>query len=596
MGLRRHQARRRWLAGQSTALAALAQQRQQPADLITARHAARRALVRAEPLLQQQAQLQGLAAVLAAVESRQGRAVPAPVVDAALALLRHAAVELPALSDRRLATALAAATAALSGAPVHVVAASDEDAAATAAALRPVFDACGVTAAALSLDMPPAALAAGYRADVVLAGVRRLAADLARDEHLQSRLGADGPVPLLTRGAVWALLEPLDRVLADDALGPVQLSVADDPSGFGAALALARRLADTLVPGVHHDGHDLLDAGRDLLDSQAAAWPPLWRAAARRDDLVRQALYVRDGLQRGRDYELAPGNLLWLDEGLSERLTERAFGPGLSQALQLRLGVPMAPITRTLGRTSVPAFCQRYRHLAGTAPALAGLGAELWQAHGLVLHVAAEAPALPCRTLALPDRAAWEQALADAAGSGADSLARLVVLRRAADLTSLQALVQHPRAAWALEAVGPQAALQALGFGGPDAPAGLRVVFAEPPDTARAELAFLRRAADASSGPFEAVRLIHAYSRWLAERLPLPAALLRPLCRWWPGAAPRLLPALVAWAQRRTARQTRAHRLALPQRERQLQQQLSFTAARAPAVTPTSTPAPGTSP
>lgn len=594
MSLHRHLAKRRWLAGLDTGLAALAQQRQPPADLATARHAARRAAVRREPALQQQAQLQGLAAVLAAIEGRQ--TVPDTVVVAALALLRRGAVELPALQDRRLATALAAATAALGGEPVHVVAASDEDAAATAAALRPVFDACGLSAAALALDMPPAALAAGYRADVVVAGVRRLAADLARDEHLQSRLGADGPVPLLTRGAAWALLEPLDRVLADEALGPVQLSVAEDPSGFGAALALARHLVDTLVPGVHHEGLVLTDAGRALLDTHTAAWPPLWRAAVRRDELVAQALYVRDGLQRGRDYELAPGNLLWLDEGLSDRLPERGFGHGLSQALQLRLGIPMAPITRTLGRTSVPAFCQRYRHLAGTAPALAGLEAELWQAHGLTLHVAAHAPPLHCPTRALPDRPTWEQALADAAGSGADSVARLVVLRRAADLARLQALVQHPRAAWALESVGPQAALQALGFGSANAPAGLRVVFAEPPDTLRAELAFLRRAADASSGTFEAVRLVHAHSRWLADRLPLPAALLRPLCRLWPGAAPRLLPALVAWAQQRTARRTRAHRLALPQRERQLQQQLSFTAARPPGSAPGPQPAPGSSP
>jgi hypothetical protein len=240
----------------------------------------------------------------------------------------------------------------------------------------------------------------------------------------------------------------------------------------------------------------------------------------------------------------------------------------------------MAPVTRTVGRTSVPGFFARYRRLAGAAPALAGLESELLRQHGLVVWRAEAAPPQPCRSVAAADRAGWEQALRQEAGGGADSLARLVVLRRATDLAALQAIVQHPRAAWALEATGPQAALKALGFGSAQAPAALRVVFAEPPETVRAQHAFLQRAAEAGAQPIDAVRLLRADSRWLAERLPPAAALLRGLTKIHPRAAVWLLPALADLAQRVTARRARRWREALPQRERQMQQQLSFTPGR----------------
>lgn len=547
-------------------------------DLAGARAAMRRALARAEPALEIAAQARALAAAVATLQAA-GRPRPAlETVDAALALLHGGAVELPVLERRREAMALAATVAAFGGRPVHLVAANDDDAASAAAAMRPLFETCGVRATALTRETPPAALAAGYRADVVHAGLRRLAADLACDEALRQRLDPGDPLPTVTRGAHWALVEPLDRVLADEALGPVLTSVADDPSALGPALALARRVVDALQPGTDHDGLALTDAGRTRI--AAESWPPLWRAADRRDLLVRQALFVRDGLQRGRDYEFAPGGQLWLDETLAERLPDRAFGAALSQALQLRLGVPMAPITRTTGRTSVPGFFARYRRLAGAAPTLPGLAAELQRSYGLFVWRGGSIVEPACRTLASADRAGWERALQHEAGGGADSLARLVVLRRAGDLTALQALVQHPRAAWALEAMGPQAALKALGFGGPNPPAALRVIFADPPETARAQQAFLQRAAEAGAPNLDAVRLLHAQGRWLADRLPLAAALLRTLGPLVPRAAVWLLPALADLAQHVNARRARAWREAMPQRERQLQQQLSFTPGR----------------
>lgn len=555
-----------------------------PKALAAAAQLARRALARAEPALQRQAVLRTLAAVAATEAARRGSTLPPSVLDAALALRHAGAVELARLEDRRLATALAAASAALAGEPVHVVTANDDEALAAAEAMRPVIEACGLRCAAPTLAMSPADLVAAYGAGVVVAGVRRLASDLARDAQLATRLGADGPVPRLVPPAGQAFVEPLDRVLADDALGPIVLSVADDPTHLGEALAAACRFVDTLEPGLDHHDSDLSDRGRDRLAADLSRWPAAWRGQARSEALARQALFVRDGLAAGRDYTVlapgSPGNL-WLDDSLAERLPEREFAVHLLQALQLRLGLPLNPITRTVGRSSVPAFFAHYGRLAGCAPCLHGLDGELWRSHGLLRFTPAPLPVTRLRTLAVADQPSADTTLAQWATEADVALARLIVLRRAGDAPRLQARVAHPRAAWALESVGPQVALQTLAEGGPLQ--RLRVIFAEPPDHRRAGQAWLHRAADAlpTGAPApEALQLIAADSRWLAQRLPLAATAARWLCRAWPAAAPVVLPPLVWLAQALAARLASAHRIALPERERQLQRQLSFTANR----------------
>lgn len=583
-------AARRWRqaldARRATLDAALQAARAAPPDAAALQARLRRAAARGEPALTAQALADGLAAAIAAVERQQGAPLAATVCDAALALRLGAAVELATTAERRSAIALAAAGVALGGESVHVVCAGDEEATATAQALQPLLQACGLRAAALTLDMPPAALAEAYRAPVVCAGVRRLAADRARDDTLVQRLGADGPVPRLVPPVRQAFVEPLDRLLADEALGPVQLSVADDPTRLGDALAAACRFVDTLQPGRDQADGQLLPPGRERLDSDLGHWPAAWRGQARSEALVRQALYVRDGLVAGRDYQrLGTGDTapLWLDESLAERLPERDFAATLAQALQLRLGLPVTPVSRTIGRSSVPAFFARYARLAGAAPCLDGLDDELWRQYGLLRHAPVPLPRPACRVLGLPDAEAALQALSALAGGEETGLSRLVVLKRAGDAAALQARVAHPRAAWALEGGGPQAALAALAA---QAPLGrLRVVFAEPMDHRRGERAWLLRAAEMlppQAPPLEAVALVAADGRWLAQRLPWLAPALRALCRVWPRAALRLLPPLVALARATTARRASAHRASMPEREQQLRRQLSFTAAAAP--------------
>ena len=570
-----------------------------------------RAAARGDARLDAATRPAALACAALLMEPVLGHAVPAALLDAALALGDGGAVELHTARERQLTLALAGAVAAWSGRPCHLIAGSDDMAAASARSLAPLWAACGLHAAALAADTAPRASQAAYRADIVHASARRLAADLSRDRRLRASGAAQnnlnpgntpgqppggdphpghmiGPLISLTRGQYAALLDDLDRVLIDDALSPLVLSVEHDPTALLAAIQAAAGIADQLRPGI--DWHTAADgaiaitaAGETRLATLAAPLPALWRTPARRGLLVQQALFVRDQLRPGIDYQVSPGGQPMFDDRLGERLPDRDWMTGILQALQVRLGLPPTPITRTAERGSLQTFFAGYHQLGGTAPCLDGLAAELWRCHGLLTarphpDARGEAPAPPvCVATAAAQQAAVRAAVA--------APAALLVLRRPADGLAWGPLQQPGAVALALESTGPVMAVHALGFSAGAVSSvhpRLQLVMPEPLDSARAETAFLRRTADASGAPVAVVRLLHPQARALQDPLGAWGTLAERLCNTLPALAPQLLPPLLGLARWRLNRQHVHQRLALLQRERQLQQQLSFAGTATP--------------
>ena len=621
---------RRWQAQRAEALKAVVQQIDAArgesggigssgalvAWLAQSRAQRQRAAARGDPRLDAATRPAALACAALLMAPVLGHAVPAALLDAALALGDGGAVELHTARERQLTLALAGAVAAWSGRPCHLIAASDDMAAASARSLAPLWAACGLHAAALAADTAPRASQAAYRADIVHASARRLAADLSRDRRLRAARTAQGhpghpgagntdpghaigPLISLTRGLHTALIDDLDRVLIDDALSPLVLSVEHDPTALLAAIQAACGIADQLLPGTdflpYADGAIALTAaGKARLATLAVALPALWRTPARCAGLVQQALYVRDRLRPGIDFQAGPGGQPMFDDRLAERLPDRDWMTGILQALQVRLGLPPTSMSRTVERSSLQAFFAGYHQLGGAAPCLDGLAAELWRCHGLL--TARPHPEARGEALALPVCVASTAALQAAVRAAVATPATLLVLRRAADALTWAPLQQPGAVALALESAGPVMAVHALGFSAGAASSvhpQLRLVMPEPLDSARAETAFLRRTADASGTPVAALRWLHPQARALQDPLAawVGAGAAR-LCAALPALAPRCLPPLLGLARWRLSRQHAQQRLALLQRERQLQQQLSFagnaTPTNASAATPVS--------
>lgn len=571
------------------------------ASLRAAGQALRRALNREDAAAERAALALGLAAAQAAWR------LDAAVLDAACRLLNGGAVALPRAADRHAALALAAAAWSACGRPCVLLTADDEAAAQASRRLLPLFQQLGVDAAPAGSDASGTALRRAYAAAVVIVPARRFTADLARDRRersggdalrLEARLHGDAGAGLLvTRGLFALLVDELDRVLFDDAVNPVLLSVPDDSTALADAIQRSCALVEQLAPGPHYtldaaQGLAWTAAGAALAGALIGTLPPLWRQPERAEWLLRQALVVRDLLQPGRHYSLTQAQV-HLDDAIAAALPDRGLLPQLTQAIQARAGVALSPITRATDRASVLGLAGSAHRLAGASADLGGLDAALWRRHGLLADAAPATAPVEMAQEACADAGAW-QARVQAGFGAPPATHRLFVLRQ---LTTAARFAELPGAkteAWVLAALGPARALHQLqqrseAEGLPPA-RGIEIVFTEPLDSRRAEAQFVARVMDAAEGAeVRARRLVHADARWVAQALGPLAPPLRALCRHWPAAAPRLLSVTLALLRWQAARQQARALNAQAQREHQLKLQLSFAGAAA-APAPVSAP------
>jgi len=566
---------------------------EQAGDMTVAAQALRRALSRGDAVAEQSALKAGLLGAQAKAR------FTTPVLEAAWSLLNAGAATLAQAEQRHQALALAAAVWGASGRPCMVLTADDEAAAQALRVGAPLFEHFSLRAALAPSDAIGGALRSAYAAEIVYVPARRLAADLARDRRergggdasrLTAQLAGGGAVPLLTQGLHTLLVDEVDRVLFDDAVNPVMLSVPDDPTLLGPAIAAACALVEALQAGRDYEldethGLRWTPAGLLALPALSASLPALWRTTERGELLFAQALVARDLLQRGRDYALVGNGQVHLDDSVLARLPDRALISNLTLALQVRLQLPRSPITRATDRSSVLSLVGGAHRLGGLSANLDGLAAPLWSRHGLCVDAPSKtAAAWPCMLEPLASEAVWKERLQKSFDVSDVECARLYVLRHITDASQFAGLPGAQGQAWVLAGLGPARAIGALLHGEALVPRRLEIIFTEPLDSARAEAAFLCRAADSSGLPVEGRVLLQPRARSLTEALGDLAQALAWLCGRWPSLSPRLIKAALRLLRWRSARQQSAALQAMALREQQLRLQLSFAGTAASAA------------
>jgi preprotein translocase subunit SecA len=324
---------------------------------------------------------EALACVAAKVHRALGRDPYDSQIECAQALLDGLLVEMANGEGKSLAVAMAAATYALSGEPVHVFTANDFLAARDARQHAALFVALGLRVGVINAGSNLLQRRAAYAADVVYTTAQDLARDHLRDSQQKTKTLSDASTasPMFPRGLCCALVDEADQVLIDEATVPLDLvEVQEDPDLHAAcivALALARRVrldVDALID-LADCSVQWTDVGVARVELLSAPLGAGWLGRADRQELLSQALVALHALHADHDY-LVRGERV----DLLGHAQERAEWPRSLQTLvEIKEGCRPSPVLRTVARTRLQRLFPLYKHLAGTADSLVSCQDEL---------------------------------------------------------------------------------------------------------------------------------------------------------------------------------------------------------------------------
>lgn len=307
---------------------------------------------------------------------------------AAWLMLDGQLIEMSTGEGKTLATALAAAVAALGGAPVQVLTANDYLVERDCAQQRPYFAALGLGCACVTAALDRDARRRAWRHEVVYSTARELAFDYLRDHaelrgerdaavlRAQAIAAADGEVSAqpsdaaVLPGLTLCVIDEADSILLDEAVLPLILaapSAAIDDDGYRRAFtlsgALQRQRDYRLLPGERRAV--LTEAGRARVEQAVQGAGGVLRPARRACELVESALAARLLFRRGEQYAVVDGTLQLIDE-LTGRIADgRRWSGALHSMVEIKEGLEPSPPSETSAQITYQRFFPRYLRLCG---------------------------------------------------------------------------------------------------------------------------------------------------------------------------------------------------------------------------------------
>lgn len=333
-------------------------------------------------------------AVVSVVSSRKLGVTPYDTqLIAARIMLDNQLAEMATGEGKTLAAAIAAATAALAGVPVHVITSNDYLVERDARTLLPLYRALGLSVGAVLPQMDMAERKTAYACDITYCTAKELVFDYLRDglarprrsqlEQRAASLSTQGNAGTLLRGLCMAIIDEADSILIDEARVPLVLSRAALAGMEQTDYPQAWELSARLLPIQHFNlepaarNVQLTASGRARLQELAAEQPEKWLTARHCEDAVKTALAARHLLQRDRDYLIKDDKVMIIDENTGRTADGRAWSRGLHQLVEIKEACTPTAHTTTLTQITYQRFFPRYLRLGGMSGTLMEVRSEL---------------------------------------------------------------------------------------------------------------------------------------------------------------------------------------------------------------------------
>ncbi|NWB47920.1 preprotein translocase subunit SecA [Pseudomonas gingeri] len=296
-------------------------------------------------------------------------------------LLQGRLAEMSTGEGKTLAATLAACSAAITGAAVHVVTVNDYLAERDAEHNRALFDFLGLDVGVVLQDQAVDERRIAYACAITYVSNKELTFDYLKDciamgeasriqQGLQTLAGVRGREAPILRGLHIAIIDEADSVLIDEASTPLIISetLPDDldPEIYSQAIALAQQLTadEDYRLGTHRDIW-LTPKGRQRVKAETSSFTGLWHSVLWREEFVQKALSAIHCFQRDQHYILADNKVQIVDESTGRVMPDRTWERGLHQMIECKEGGEITGQRRTLAQITYQRFFGRYLLLCG---------------------------------------------------------------------------------------------------------------------------------------------------------------------------------------------------------------------------------------
>src|ERR671924_253317 len=228
----------------------------------------------------------------------------------------------------------------LAGKAVHLVTVNDYLARRDAEWMRPIYEALGVSVAAIQEGDDPSQRREKYACDVVYGTNSEFGFDYLRDNM------AGSLEECVQRGHQFAIVDEVDNILIDEARTPLIISGRPEQAAdlYYTFARLARQ----------KKAEEFLGVDNLYLSEHGTLVNHLIQA------LKAESLYKRD-----RDYAVIDGQVMIIDEFTGRILEGRRWSEGLHQAIEAKEGVAIREENQTLATITLQNYFRLYDKLAG---------------------------------------------------------------------------------------------------------------------------------------------------------------------------------------------------------------------------------------
>ncbi len=280
---------------------------------------------------------------------------------------------------------------ALEGKGVHVVTVNDYLAQYQSEQMGRVHHFLGLKVGVILAQMTPAERRHAYGADITYGTNNEFGFDYLRDNMALS------PTDLVQRGHRFAIVDEVDSILVDEARTPLIISgpAAENKQWYPVFARLARRLQRDLDYEVDEKKRTVsvlahgIETTEDVLgvdNLYESANTPLI-------GYLNNSIRAKELFHRDKDYVVASGEVLIVDEHTGRTLIGRRYNEGLHQALEAKEGVEIKDEYQTLATITLQNYFRMYHKLAGMTGTAKTEESEFQKIYGLsVLEIPTNMP------------------------------------------------------------------------------------------------------------------------------------------------------------------------------------------------------------